>query len=38
MKKDQLVKGFFLAILAALMWGLSGTVAQFLFQEKGINV
>lgn len=32
------MKGFTLAILAALMWGLSGTVAQFLFQQKGINV
>lgn len=35
---NQLTKGFILAILAALLWGLSGTFAQFLFQQRGVNV
>lgn len=30
--------GFALAISAAILWGVSGTVGQFLFQERGINV
>lgn len=29
--------GYFLAILAALLWGVSGTLAQFLFQNRGIT-
>lgn len=37
-QNNQLTKGFILAILAALLWGLSGTFAQFLFQQRGINV
>ncbi|ASW73460.1 transporter [Chryseobacterium piperi] len=31
-------KGFFLAVLAALLWGVSGTFGQFLFQQRGINI
>ena len=31
-------KGFILAILAASLWGISGTFGQFLFQQRGINV
>lgn len=34
----NIVKGFCLAVLAALFWGVSGTFAQFLFQERGINI
>lgn len=32
------MKGFFLAITAAIFWGVSGTFGQFLFQERAINV
>lgn len=31
-------KGFLLAVLAALLWGVSGTFGQFLFQKRGINI
>lgn len=31
-------KGFVLALLSAIMWGVSGTCVQFLFQHRGINV
>lgn len=34
----NIVKGFCLAVLAALFWGISGTFAQFLFQQRGINI
>lgn len=34
----NIVKGFCLAALAALFWGVSGTFAQFLFQQRGINI
>ncbi|MGN7863856.1 DMT family transporter [Chryseobacterium sp. 22458] len=34
----NIVKGFCLAVLAALFWGVSGTFAQFLFQQRGINI
>lgn len=34
----RFVKGFSLAIIAAVFWGVSGTVGQFLFQERAINV
>ncbi|MDH5033148.1 MULTISPECIES: DMT family transporter [Chryseobacterium] len=27
-----------MAVLAALFWGVSGTFAQFLFQQRGINI
>lgn len=32
------LKGFILAITAAVLWGVSGTFAQFLFQQRGVNV
>ena len=35
---SPILKGFTLAIIAAIMWGVSGTFAQFLFQQRGINV
>lgn len=31
-------KGFILAIGAAVLWGVSGTFAQFLFQQREVNV
>lgn len=31
-------KGIILGILAAILWGISGTLGQFLFEEKEINV
>lgn len=34
----NVLKGFCLAVLAALFWGVSGTFAQFLFQQRGINI
>jgi drug/metabolite transporter (DMT)-like permease len=34
----NIVKGFCLAVVAALFWGVSGTFAQFLFQQRGINI
>lgn len=33
-----ILKGFVLAIMAAIFWGISGTFGQFLFQERGVNV
>ena len=30
-------KGFFLAIFGAILWGISGTTAQFLFQQKNFT-
>lgn len=32
------LRGILLAILAAVLWGVSGTLGQFLFQLRGINV
>ncbi len=37
-KPTTLFRGFLLAILAASLWGISGTFGQFLFQQRGINV
>lgn len=31
-------KGILLGIIAAAFWGISGTIGQFLFQQRGINV
>ncbi|MCR9015301.1 DMT family transporter [Aquiflexum gelatinilyticum] len=31
------IKGFSMALAAAVFWGVSGTCAQFLFEQKGIN-
>jgi drug/metabolite transporter (DMT)-like permease len=31
-------KGFIMVLTAAILWGLSGTVAQYLFQEQGFQV
>src|SRR5690606_27918468 len=32
------LKGFLLAIVAGILWAVSGTVGQFLFQERGMSV
>ena len=31
------VKGIILVIIGAMLWGISGTVAQYLFKEKGFS-
>lgn len=31
------IKGIILVIIASMLWGISGTVAQYLFQEKGFS-
>lgn len=36
--KSDLAKGVILAVTAAILWGISGTFGQFLFQERNINV
>jgi drug/metabolite transporter (DMT)-like permease len=35
--KDNYKTGYLLAFSAAVIWGVSGTLAQFLFQHRGIN-
>ncbi|MBK1896772.1 DMT family transporter [Chryseobacterium paridis] len=32
------LKGFFLAMIAAMLWGVSGTFGQFLFHEREISI
>lgn len=36
--KNATLKGFLFAIIAASLWGISGTFGQFLFQQRSINV
>lgn len=36
-QKPSSYNGFVLAIVAAVLWGVSGTCGQFLFQKRGIN-
>ncbi|RYY35060.1 MAG: EamA family transporter [Sphingobacteriaceae bacterium] len=31
-------KGFLMALVAAILWGVSGTCGQFLFQQRGVSV
>ncbi len=38
MQESDHFKGFLLALIASVLWGISGTFAQFLFQRRGINV
>lgn len=38
MQESDHFKGFSLAITASVLWGISGTFAQFLFQQRGINI
>ncbi len=37
MKVNQRMKGIILVIIGAMLWGISGTVAQYLFQDKGFS-
>lgn len=37
MKSKSRLKGILLVIIGAMLWGISGTVAQFLFQQKGFT-
>lgn len=38
MNKEHTLKGILLGLTAALLWGGSGSVGQFLFQQRGISV
>ncbi|WP_428867108.1 DMT family transporter [Clostridium sediminicola] len=37
MKFQPRLKGIILVIIGAMLWGISGTVAQYLFQNKGFS-
>lgn len=37
MAKHQQVPGFLMALFAAIFWGISGTCAQYLFEQKGVD-
>ncbi|GKU24954.1 DMT family transporter [Clostridium folliculivorans] len=37
MKPQPRIKGFVLVIFSTMLWGVSGTVAQYLFQQKGFS-
>lgn len=37
MNLNQRTKGILLVIIGTMLWGISGTVAQFLFQQKSFN-
>ena len=36
-KENHQVKGYLLALTAAICWGISGTLGQYLFQRRAIN-
>ncbi|MEO3403259.1 EamA family transporter [Mucilaginibacter sp. CAU 1740] len=36
--KHNNTKGIIMALMAAMLWGVSGTCGQFLFQQRGISV
>jgi len=36
-KVQMRIKGIILVIIGAMLWGISGTVAQYMFQEKGFS-
>lgn len=36
--KGNEIKGILLALSAAILWGVSGSVGQFLFQQRGVSV
>jgi drug/metabolite transporter (DMT)-like permease len=36
-KVQMRIKGIILVIIGAMLWGISGAVAQYLFQEKGFS-
>ncbi|MDS0525255.1 EamA family transporter [Clostridium sp. SHJSY1] len=37
MKSQSRIKGILLVMIGSMLWGVSGTVAQYLFQEKGFS-
>ena len=37
MNLNSRAKGILLVIVGTMLWGISGTVAQFLFQQKSFN-
>lgn len=37
MNLNSRTKGILLVIVGTMLWGISGTVAQFLFQQKGFD-
>ena len=37
MNLNSRAKGILLVIVGTMLWGISGTVAQFLFQQKGFD-
>lgn len=37
MKEQSRIKGITLVIIGSMLWGISGTVAQFLFQKRGFS-
>ena len=37
MASDQRISGFIMALSAAVFWGVSGTCAQFLFEQKQVD-
>ena len=37
MKINSYFKGIILAVIGPLLWGISGTVTQFLFQQKNFS-
>lgn len=37
MNLNPRTKGITLVIIGTMLWGVSGTVAQFLFQQKSFN-
>lgn len=38
MKFQLRIKGIIVVIIGAMLWGVSGTVAQYLFQERGFSI
>ncbi|KOA18460.1 putative inner membrane transporter YicL [Clostridium homopropionicum DSM 5847] len=38
MKFQPRIKGIILVIISAMLWGVSGTAAQFLFQKRGFSM
>src|SRR4051794_670318 len=37
LSKKNRIKGMFMVLVGASLWGISGTVAQVLFQQKGFQ-
>lgn len=37
-RRSVWTRGYFLAVFAASLWGVSGACAQYLFQQKGVSI